>query len=340
MKSIFFKKIPVLYFLVLFIATILATFLITQSFAATKLEETIATNTSNSHCSVNVRRLNGFQFIKPIMFYDDECPSDRMATINQSITNIIDNYIKTQNVTTASVYLRDYQYNDWIAVNDEVTYEPGSLFKVPLLIAFLRMNEEHPGTLDKQITYNHSFAINKDIAFKSKQIQLGKSYTVRELLNYMIVNSDNNATALLQTKLDLKMVYKMFSDLGLEVPSVQSQNYYFTAKQYSLFMRAIYNASYLNKQNSEYAAELLSKTDFKEGIQKGIPANVKLAHKFGEAGNPQELQLHESAIIYLNNKPYLLTVMTKGKDNKTLAQLIAQISTTVYQEMLAESTSS
>jgi beta-lactamase class A len=340
MKSIFFKKIPVFYFLVLFIVTILSTFLITQSFATTKLEETIANNASNSHCSVNVKRMNGFQFVKPIMFYDDECPSDRMATINQSITAIVDNYIKTQNVTAASVYLRDYQYNDWIALNDDVTYEPGSLFKVPLLITFLRMNEERPGTLNQQITYSHPFAINKDVAFKSKQIQLGKSYTIRELLKYMIVYSDNNATALLETKMDFKILSKLFSDLGLEVPNIHAAKYFFTAKQYSLFMRAIYNASYLNEENSEYAAELLSQTDFKEGIQKGIPANVKLAHKFGETGNPQELQLHESAIVYLNNKPYLLTVMTKGKDNKTLAQLIAQISTTVYQQMLTESTSS
>jgi beta-lactamase class A len=339
MKSILFKKIPVFYFLMLFVVTIVATYLITQSFATTKLEESSANNTSRGHCNVNIKRLGGYQFVKPLMFYDYECESDRMATINQSITAIIDNYVKTQSVTTASVYLRDYQYNDWIAINDDVVYEPGSLFKVPLLITFLRMNEEHPGTLDQQITYSHPFAINKDVAYKSKQIQLGKSYTIRELLNYMIVNSDNSATALLQTKLDLKMVYKMFSDLGLEVPSVQSKNYYFTAKQYSLFMRAIYNASYLNKENSEYAAELLSKTDFKDGIQKGIPTNVKLAHKFGEAGNPQEMQLHESAIVYLNDKPYLLTVMTKGKDNKTLAQLIAQISATVYQQMLTEATS-
>jgi hypothetical protein len=46
------------------------------------------------------------------------------------------------------------------------------------------------------------------------------------------------------------------------------------------------------------------------------------------------MQLHESAIIYVKDKPYLLTVMTKGKDNKTLSKLIGEISSTVYKNMI------
>ncbi len=61
---------------------------------------------------------------------------------------------------------------------------------------------------------------------------------------------------------------------------------------------------------------------------------VPIAHKFGESGTPIEMQLHESAIVYLKNKPYLLTVMTKGKDNKTLSKLIGEISAVTYKNML------
>jgi beta-lactamase class A len=56
-------------------------------------------------------------------------------------------------------------------------------------------------------------------------------------------------------------------------------------------------------------------------------------HKFGEAGDANEKQLHESAIIYLDNNPYLLTIMTKGNDMKKLPDVINQISALIYQNM-------
>jgi beta-lactamase class A len=62
-------------------------------------------------------------------------------------------------------------------------------------------------------------------------------------------------------------------------------------------------------------------------------------HKFGEAGNQFEKQLHETGIIYLNSNPYLLSVMTKGKDNAQLSKLIGEISAAVYLEMASRNTS-
>jgi beta-lactamase class A len=136
--------------------------------------------------------------------------------------------------------------------------------------------------------------------------------------------------------MDSKILQKLFSDIGLDVPNVYASQYLFNTKEYSYFMRSIYNASYLTIDDSEYAGELLSQCEFKDGITKGLPASVKIAHKFGESGNQTEKQLHESAIVYLDHKPYLLTIMTKGKDNAKLSELIGEISREVYNDMLTK----
>jgi beta-lactamase class A len=102
-------------------------------------------------------------------------------------------------------------------------------------------------------------------------------------------------------------------------------------------MRAIYNASYLNVEDSEYAAEMLTKCDFKDGIMMGLPNGIQVAHKFGESGTPIDKQLHESAIVYLDGKSYLLTVMTKGKDIKVLSSLMGDISRLVYSKIVSAS---
>ena len=74
------------------------------------------------------------------------------------------------------------------------------------------------------------FAINKNVAFHSKEIQLGKRYKIRELLEYMISYSDNNATALLNNNLNPKVLQKLFADLNLEVPDSNAMHYFFTVK--------------------------------------------------------------------------------------------------------------
>ena len=299
-------------------------------FLERKNEEALITN-SAKYCDYSVKRIQGFKFVKPILWVDENCESDNLAGTKRKITEIIDKYKQMNGVTNTSVYLRTGP--QWTVVNENEKYQPGSLFKVPVLITILKMDEDNPGFLNKVITYDHPIQVDKKLSYPSKSIQVGNRYTVKELLAYMIKYSDNVATVLLEQNMKNEILQKLFSDIGLEVPNAYSSEYLFTAKDYSLFMRTIFNASYLSSENSEFAAELLSECNFKDGIEKGIPSNTKIAHKFGEAGSNDEKQLHESAVIYLGDKGYLLTVMTKGKDIKTLSSLIGEISRAVYNDV-------
>lgn len=78
---------------------------------------------------------------------------------------------------------------------------------------------------------------------------------------------------------------------------------------------------------------LLTKSKFHDGLTKSLPASVPVAHKFGEKFNPIEQQLHETAIIYSENKPYLITVMTRGTDQEKLKSVLNSVSKKVYDFM-------
>ena len=336
MSPILSKKLSIPYIVAIVFFAIVMTFGITSFMNKKEETKNVEYSEANGSCKYNIKRLDGYSYIKPLMFVDDECEGDNLATSKQEVNEIIQNYKSLQGVISASVYIRDYKEGTWTSVNEDEQYEPGSLFKVPILIAYLKTEEIQPGTLDKELSFDHPFAMDKNVAFKSKSIQLGQKYKVRELLKYMITYSDNNATALLNNNLKPEVLTKLFAGLGLQIPDIKASHYYFTAKQYSLFMRALYNASYLSIDHSEFAAELLSTCEFKDGIVNGIPKETKIAHKFGESGTPQEMQLHESAIVYLKDKPYLITIMTKGKDNKTLSKLISEISAIVYNNLASQ----
>lgn len=333
------KKFTLFHLVLFSLVLILVTFSITDFWLTKNSTNVLANKTSSYSCKYDIKRMNGLKYIKPLMFVDDECESDNFEGIKQRIVEIINRYKANEGVTDASVYFREFESDDWMAVNEDVKYKPGSLFKVPVLITILKMNEDNPNFINKVVKYDKPFVIEKKVAYTSKTIQVGKSYTIKELLSYMIEYSDNNATVLLESNMNGEVFRKLFDLIGLKVPNLTDKEYLISPNEYSLFMRAIYNASYLTIKDSEYAAELLTHCNFKEGIMKGLPSGTIVAHKFGESGNLVEKQLHESAIVYLNSNPYLITVMTKGKDNNKLSQLIAEISQAVYLDLANGSTS-
>jgi beta-lactamase class A len=300
-----------------------------------ELKSELSNSNSNNY---KIQRLNGYNYINPILFVDNKKESEDLNAIKQSVTTVIDNYKKMGILNSASIYIKEFNGNGWTGINTTEKFFPGSLMKIPLMVTILKMEELNPGFLNKEIINNQKYSYTTHQNYKSKSILLGHKYSIRELLNYMIAYSDNDATTLLFINMDMVQYKKVFTDIGLSVPIMTSQNYPLTSREISYYMRMLYNATYLNKKNSEYATQLLQKCNFNEGLKSGLPNSVKVAHKFGEAGDQNEQQLTETAIIYLNNNPYVLTIMTKGKDYKQLPQVTREISSVVYQNMVQNNT--
>ncbi len=330
------QKVPFYYLIILSLAFAIAVILfVPVKFALNTPANDAGTITSmpGSNNDFEIKRLSGYTYISPLLFVETKNKSERLSQLTQKAAAYIEQVKSSNVITGASFYLRAPDDAEWTGYNEEEKYNPGSMMKVPELISILKLEEEKPGFLNEKYFYQAPFIVEKKTEFTSRQLEPGKSYSVKELLRYMITYSDNNATILLDQHLDQRIFNKVLTDLHLPAPEKNATNYPVSAKDFSLFMRAIYNASYLTIAHSEYAAELLSTSDFKAGFIKGFPPATKMIHKFGEAGNQVEHQLHESGIVYINNKPYVLTIMTKGSDLKNLAPVITEIAKIVYQEV-------
>lgn len=330
----FQKRIPLHIALIMTVSGIAISFLLASWFEKkpSEIVQPIVDNTIQN-CKGDIVRLNGYQFIKPMLFRKDECESESLVSVKNDITEIINSYKQSGKITTASVYLRKLGSGDFITAGDEIKYNPGSLLKVPELITFCKMREKDPGLFDKKVAYTTPLNLKKQAFFLSKSIELGKTYTIRELLYYMIAYSDNVATMLLNQRMDLVIFKKVFTDLGLPDPDMAKTDIPITAKDYSLFIRVLYNGTYLNTEDSEYCTELLTHSDFTQGLLSGIPKELRVAHKFGEAFDGADAHFSESGIVYLSNNPYLLTVMTKGKKNTELPAVISEISKKIFSTM-------
>ncbi|MBC7534607.1 MAG: serine hydrolase [Ferruginibacter sp.] len=331
----FKKKVSIPVAILMTIAGALITFF-SVSWLAPKnpeYEPTVTASPVNTCDRVNMVRLNGYQFIRPLLFAEIPCEAEKLLPVKSAVVDIINSYKSSGTISGASVYLRELSQGNWVSIGEQDTYNPGSLLKVPELITFMKMNEKKPGLLDKKILYSVPLQLKKQAFFLSKSIEVGKTYAIRDLLYYMIAYSDNNATMLLNQMMDLAIFKKLFTDLGLPEPNMTKNDIPIGVKEYSLFMRALYNATYLNIGDSEYCTELLIHRDFNQGLLNGLPGEVKVAHKFGEARDRDGISANfsESGIIYVGSSPYLLTVMIRGKNNVALPPVISMISRKVFE---------
>ncbi|HNP53778.1 MAG TPA: class A beta-lactamase-related serine hydrolase [Ferruginibacter sp.] len=329
------KKIPAVYLLPIVGVSVLSTYFVSRN-----LNQSSANDESNSSslyatnsCSMDVVRLKGYQYIKPLMFTEKQCESEKLIPIRQSMESIIQQAKATNTIQSASVYLRQLNEGDWTAINPDEKYLPGSLMKVPELITFMKMHEKDPGLFDRQYKYEKPFTTDKKAYFTSKSIEIGKSYSVKELMKYMITYSDNNATIILNSIMPAETFSKVFTDLGMAKPDLKANDIPISVRDYSRFMRTIFNSTYLSFDDSEFCSELLCTSDFSQGLRKGIPDNIKVAHKFGEAGNAASSFLGESGIVFYGDKPYLLTVMVRGKNKDLLPGVIADLSQTAFNQI-------
>lgn len=333
-------KIPVFYLIISICAGLILTYVGIKIAVKEQvdLDKNLANQSSQTSGNYKISRIGGYKYTSPILSAEPERESPIFFPLKNEINRFIENEEKDGVVTSASIYIRDVANGDWIVINEDRRYLPGSLLKVGILITWLRMCENQPGLLDKELVYHGPMGFRFPIEhYKSDTIIDGHRYKVKELLESMVVNSDNRATLFLENIMDTNIFKKEFSDMGIPQPSFSDNNFMLNVKDYSIFMKALINSSYLYPKESEYAISLLTRSNFKDGLVKELPDSVLIAHKFGEAGDSRIHELHETGIVYVNNKPYIITVMTQGYDWNRLANVISHTSKITYDNMLSMS---
>lgn len=278
-----------------------------------------------------------YQFIKPLIGFEvgDKKEFDEYKPLEQKISSIIKTYEDEGKASSISVYFRNVDSGRWTGVNEDDQYAPASLYKVALMIAYLKQVESHPEVLDRMILFSASRQTEKP---DYPPMTIGKAYSTMELIRRLIVYSDNDARDLLHDHINQHSVNDVFSDLGLEVPAGDDTGNSMSAKSYSRFFRTLYSATYLSQKMSELALTMLSQVEFKDGLVAGLPQSIPIAHKYGyrvlsENGNSANYQLHDCGIVYEPEHPYFLCVMSKGENPGELKKVIQEISKLVYEEV-------
>ena len=228
-----------------------------------------------------------------------------------------------------SIYYEQINSGANISVNKTLNLFPASLSK--LVQAMLITKKVEEGTLSWDRTLKVEPADLSSDSGTLYQTIGNKSLTVEELLRELLVNSDNTAQNIFKHQLNFTDYSKFQYATGLQ--DLYNEKGFISAKEYTRILRLLYTSSFLQPENSQKILEFMSEATFKDFLSQGIPSDVKFAHKYGE--NKDYNIFADSGIVYVPDKPYMLTVIIKGEDSSEetrawVVKLMKEISEKAY----------
>ncbi|NTW22631.1 serine hydrolase [Candidatus Falkowbacteria bacterium] len=212
-----------------------------------------------------------------------------------------------------------------ISVNKDDEFWPASLMKIPIAMAVMKKIETGQWRLGNELVLTEG---DKDRLYgELYKTKANTRLSVERLLEEMLINSDNTARAIFMRNLKKEDIDEVLLHLGID--DIFNANNQVTAKKYSIFWRSLYTASYLSPEDSEYLIKLMSKSSATQYLAAGLPKNLQFSHKIGVVGD-QKIYA-DSGIVYVTNRPYILTVMVRGFDEEEAKRQFAEISAKAYQ---------
>lgn len=226
--------------------------------------------------------------------------------------------LEAQYPDSISIYYEQINSGSNISVNKNVHLFPASLSKLAQAIIVAKKAENGVLPFDKKISILAE-DLSKDSGTLYQRVGAGDSASVEELLKELLVYSDNTAQNVFRRHLDIDDYLNFQEQTGLQ--DLYNEKGFISAKEYTRLLRVLYTSSYLEPENSEKILEYMAQATFKDYLSQGIPSQIKFAHKYGE--NIEYNIFADSGIVYVPGKPYMLTVILKGKDSSPETRLWA-----------------
>ncbi len=299
-----------------------------------------STNTSsyaNNALEENKQLRTHGKYTSPLLecYGDKPLPVDILTTLE----NEIKNYIKSQkSASSISIYFRDLTNGGSFQIGDDNIYRPASLMKLPTAIAAYKKIDKDANFGIKRVAVTGESDIKQFIK-SAPSVKVGENFTILELIDKTIIDSDNSAHAALVQETGSVAIEQVLEDFNIPLYTTVNE-YAISPRIYASFFRILYNATYLSEASSEKLLSTLSKSTFRDGLRASIPENVEIAHKFGERtidadDESNKVQLHDCGIVY-TRRPYLICIMTKGSNYEDLYTVIKTLSMQVYKANVEE----
>lgn len=210
-----------------------------------------------------------------------------------------------------------------VGLNNDSEFTAASLLKVPVVMAYLRMKERLGIKEDKTVTLQQADLDSKYGELYKKGV--GYPINLGDAVKLTLQQSDNTASLVLAHRTPVEDFTYVYEGLDIQ-PALEGDNPIITAEQYISILKALYFSSILNREDSQYVLDLLTKTDFNNMMPSGVPHDVIIAHKVGLI---DEQIYNDCGIVYVPTRPYALCMISQS-DRVTAQARMQEVSKAIY----------
>ena len=224
--------------------------------------------------------------------------------------------------------VKNLKTGEKISYNENTVVPSASLIKIPVMMKIIELVKEGSLSLKQRITVTDEVKVPFSIL---TLMESGNSYTLKDIITLMIVQSDNTAANMLIDIAGMNDVNDYIKKLGLKNTVLQrkmmdskareeGRENKTTAADMVKFFEQIYKDAESGSPYGMLMKNILTAQLDNSVMRLYIPDSTIIAHKTGDAG-----------IVYLPGINYIFCALTWNAPNNNLARdTIGKISKTVY----------
>lgn len=190
-----------------------------------------------------------------------------------------------------------------IGYNVDEQWRCMSTFKAPTALYAYKLASEGKLNLSTKMTYTSSkyYYPGSGVIKKSAS---GTKYTLKTLISYSILHSDNSAYIMLRDYLSSEGISQMCKDMGCDNYSAAKENWpKVSARDAALWWNEIYNFCREDSYGSSLYTTFVNATG--NMIDKALGYEYEVAHKSGSGSG-----YHHDCAIVMADEPYILVLYT------------------------------
>ena len=225
---------------------------------------------------------------------------------------------------TFGISVIDLTSNQVVNINATNRMNAASVNKLEILAALY--HECAAGRLQLDQTLTTSAATIQDYGTGVIRYQpSGTQYTLGQLAQLLIEQSDNTASYMLAQAIGLSTIDALVAGWGLDSTIVGQE--VSSPHDAARFMQLLYQGKLADASATSQMMEYLTHTAFNDRIPAGVPPGVPVAHKIGTQVNVE----NDVAIVALAGRPYVLSIFARDVTEERAVPIEQAISRSVYQ---------
>lgn len=255
----------------------------------------------------------------PQLFGRKKKPEDLGKRLTKEIDDTWKNY---------SLYIKDYNSDFALGINESVIYTAASVNKIPILAALYYFVQNGDIDLDKSVTLQAADIQDYGTGVLRYDAP-GSVYTIKTLARLMMQKSDNTAAyILLNHVVGIERTQKLLVDWGLTQTDMGNNKT--SNKDMGRLFEKIATGKVANRAYTDEMLSFLTDSDFEDRLPAMLPKGVTVYHKIGT----EVRIIHDVGIVTDGKLNYYVGIFTSDVPNQDeTVSLMAKLSKIIYDFM-------